>query len=49
MWEGCGKHAWHTETLKKVQRDRWDTGEVQVGAQETHGRVVGHGGAWLDM
>lgn len=37
--EGCGEYAWHTETLKKVQRDRWDTGEVHVGARD-----VGCGG-----
>lgn len=49
MCEGCGKHARHTETLKNVQRDRWDTGEVHVGAQETPGHVVGHMGAWQDM
>lgn len=41
MCEGCGKHAWHTEALRKVQRDRWDIGEVHVGAQETHDCVVG--------
>lgn len=48
MCEGCGKHAWHTETLKRVQRDRF-AGEVHVEAQETRGHVVGQRGAWQDM
>lgn len=48
--EGCGEYAWHTETLKKVQRDRWDTGKVHVGAQETMGVWwEGHMEAWQDM
>lgn len=48
--EGCGEYAWHTETLKKVQRDRWDMGEVHVGARETMGVWwEGHMEAWQDM
>lgn len=42
--EGVGGHAWHTRTLTKVQRDMWDTQEVQVEALEPHEDEGGHMG-----